>query len=141
MNIGYNLTLIAGKAANLNILTNGKEELLNLFFNGLSVLFKSQKSVNISRILLGNDFRNFSGKSLKSVAVGNEVGLTVNLNNSAHTVLGVCANCTLGSYTACLFGLRSKSLFTEKISRCFHISVALGESLFAVHHAAAGLLS
>ena len=141
MNIGYHLTLIAGKTANLYILANGKEELLNLFFNGLSVLFKSQKSVNVSRVLLGNDFRNFSGKSLESVAVGNEVGLTVNLNNSAHTVLGVCANSTLGSYAACLFGLRSKSLLTEKISRCFHISVALGESLFAVHHAAAGLLS
>ena len=40
MNIGYDLTLIAGKAANLNILANGKEKLLNLFFNGLSVLFK-----------------------------------------------------------------------------------------------------
>ena len=77
------------------------------------------------------------------VVLGNEVGLSVDLDDNTDLASGavVSVDHTLGSNAACLLGGGSQTTLAQDLDCLLEVAVSLGQSLLALHHAAVGLLT
>ena len=84
--------------------------------------------------------RDVADKALELGGLGDEVGLAVDLDQhadaAAHVDVGL--HNALSRDAAGLLLSRSDALLAEPLHCLFHIAVALGERLLALHHANAG---
>ena len=145
MDIGSNSALNSYKAANLHVLTDYEEKLLNSVGDSLIAARKghSKESVNICRILFRNSDSNLICKLNKLLVLCNEVCLAVDFYHRSNLIclIIICNNNALGGNAACLLGGGSKTLLTKNINGLVHIAVGLCESLLAVHHTCSGLFA
>ena len=82
---------------------------------------------------------NLADKRLELVALRDEVGLAIDLDERVNAVFAICVDDTLRGYLACSLGAGRHSLFAENVNRFVHIAVGFNQSLFAIHHAYARL--
>ena len=78
---------------------------------------------------------------LELVGLGHKVGLAVDFHDSGGILSPVIGHDALGGNTAGLLGGGGQTLLTEEVDRLFHIALALGESLLAIHHAGTSALT
>ena len=144
MDVGSAVALIAGKAANLDVLLDDQDQVLQSLVNGLTSLgLASHQSLNISRVLQHDDLGCFLDEINELVVLGNEVSLSVDLDDNTDLALGavVSVDHTLGSNAACLLGSSSQTTLAQDLNSLLEVAVSLSQSLLALHHAAVGLLA
>ena len=110
--------LVTDETANLDVLLDDQDQVLQSLVNGLAGLgLASHQSLNISRVLLHDDLSCLLDESNELVVLGNEVGLSVDLDDNTHLALGavVSVDHTLGSGAACLLGSGSQTTLTQDL--------------------------
>ena len=135
----------ASETTDLEVLADGHD----LLGHGLSNcklavgVLALHECVNVCRVVLQDNLADILNESDEKIALCAEVGLAVDFNNCADAALGangcVCHafRCNAAGLLCCL----CKALFTKIFNGLVHIAVALGQCLFAVHHADAGHLT
>ena len=133
----------AGKAADAHVLADGEEQLVLGILDGALTGDPGavHQRVDVGRILLGDDLGHALDEVVERLAVGDEVGLAVDLDHNADTVDDGSVSHTLSSHAAGLLRLGSEALLAQIHDGLFHIALALDEGLLAVHQAAAGGLA
>ena len=141
MDIGGDGALIPGEAADLDVLADGLDVLLEQVVHGLvAVGLAGQQSLHV-RGVLGDDHVGAGvDKSLELSVLSHEVGLGVDLDDHGHlaAVRDLGEGHALGGNTAGLLLGGSQALLPQEINSLVHVAVTLGEGLLAIHHAAAG---
>ena len=140
MDIGiHQLTLHAGKAANGYLFAYLGNCAVDHLGNGAVAAVQSHQLVYIGGVLFNYQLGNAVYQSLEVVGLGDEVGLAVDLYDSADLVVigNIAAYNTLGSYTGSLLCGSGKALLAKIIHCLVHIAFAGGEGLLAIHHAGA----
>ncbi len=69
--------LVTGETANLDVLLDDQDQVLQSLVNGLAARLASHQSLNISRVLQHDDLGAFLDEVNELVVLGNEVGLSV----------------------------------------------------------------
>ncbi len=135
--------LEAREATDLNVLADDKNLFLQRGFYRLLAQLAGHQSLHVGGILRHDNVCNFFYKGLETVVFRNKVGLGVYFDDNAHLVchVGRSVDHALSGNAACLFRGGGKTLFAQILDSLVKIAVRLGERLFAVHHAAAGLLA
>ena len=140
VNIGGNYTLITLKTADLDILADGENLILNQgFYRHIGTVGNSfHQSVHISRILFQNSIGAGLYKVLEIRVLRNKVSLSIYFDHNAYiaSLIGSGISNAFCSDTASLLGSGSQTFFSQYIHSGFHVAVSLSQSLFAVHHAA-----
>ena len=143
MDVGAEHALDDNEAADVHVLTDGEDHILELAFNGeVGVkILESKKSFNICGLVAENSRENTLYELLESVVLCNKVGLRVDLDHCGGVfVIGKKdIDNTFGCDTVSLLCGYGKALLTKNLYSLVEISARLGESLLALHHAAAGL--
>ena len=110
MDVGSAVALIAGKAANLDVLLDDEDQSLQGIVNRAVAHLAGHQGLNIGGVLVSNDLGQVLGEVNKLVVLGDEVGLGVDLNdNSAvverngidHALGGDAASLLVGSSRPC----------------------------------------
>ena len=137
MDVGNCGALNKDETAELEILTNLKEELLNSVVDGNAAIGNGggKESVNICGLALNDSLSYLICKSLELSAVADKVGLTVKLNKcgtlpSEYRPITPSAAILLDFLAAVC-----KTLLTKDVNCLIHIAVGLNECLLAIHHA------
>lgn len=145
VHVGDERALGIGEAADLHVLADREDLVAELLLDGHAHADRGelQKRVDIGG-LVGRDCLGAGFDEVHELIVlRDEVGLRIDLDHNAD--LGVVVDHreddALGRDAAGLLGGRGEPLLTENLNRFFHISIRFGQSLFAVHHAAIGLLT
>ena len=141
MDIGSAVALIAGKAANLDVLLDDEDQSLQGIVNRAVAHLAGHQGLNIGGVLVSNDLGQVLGEVNKLVVLGDEVGLGVDLNNNSAVVESDGVHHALGGDTASLLVGGSQALLTQDLDSLLEVAVGLGQSLLALHHAAVGLLA
>ena len=145
VDVGLHIALVADKAADLQILADGDDLLLQGLVNGGGAASDGagQQGVHIGGVLIQDGLGAILHELDKGGVLGDKVGLGVDLNDHAHLLLLVLdgADNALGSDAAGLLGDLGKALLPQQVDGLLHVAVGLGQRLFAVHHAAAGGLA
>ena len=142
MDIGGHCTLVAGEAADLDVLADGENLVLQKGVNGhvAAVSFGGKQGLNVGGVFVNNGV----GAGLdKGLELGNEVGLGVDLDSYGNlaALADLCKGHTLGGNAPGLLHGSGKALLAQKVNSLLHVAFGLGQGFFAVHHAAAGLLT
>ena len=101
----------------------------------------SHKCINVSCAGIYCLCRNICNKRLELSVLSYEVCLRINLNDYGLLVIIYKLGCYLCCNTACLLLGACKSLLSQPVDGCFHISIRFGQGFFTVHNAGAGCLS
>ena len=148
VNVGGNDagSFIPLKAADGNLLSDGDGSVADHVGDGLALVIDEllgQQGIHIRGIRQGDVLGDAVGEVLEIVGVGNEVSLTVDLDDGAHgaVLADVLGDSTFRGDAAGLLGGLAQSLLTQPLNGLVHVAVALHEGLFAVHHAGAGALA
>lgn len=133
----------AGEATDAHVLADGEEQLVLRILDGAVAgdPGAAHERVDVSGVLLGDDSSHALDKVVERLAVGDEVGLAVDLDHNTDTVDDGGVSHALSSHAAGLLRLRGEALFAQIHDGLFHIALALDEGLLAVHQAAAGGLA
>ena len=138
-------TFKAGKAADLEILAELQEDLLECFLNGhiLAGELCSLQCIEVSRVDIEDGLSQALAEADEFLVLCNEVGLRVDLNDCACGVvrIGDCDNSAFRSDAVSFLCLVGKTLLTEDDDCLLDIAVCLSQSLLAVHEADAGGLA
>ena len=139
----YSGLVVALEAADLDVLTDGQNLLLQSSLNGNVAHHASLQSVNVSRSFLHNNGCQIGYKCLEISILCNEVGLGVNLDDCAYAALiaYLRADNTLCCDTASLLGSLCQTLLTQDLNCLLKITVSFLQCLLAVHHTNIGLLT
>ena len=86
MDIGSAVALIAGKAANLDVLLDDEDQSLQGIVNRAVAHLAGHQGLNIGGVLVSNDLGQVLGEVNKLVVLGDEVGLGVDLNDNSAVV-------------------------------------------------------
>ena len=142
MNVGCNNTLNYGEATDGKLLADLVGVLGKSSLNGHTVShLAGHKSLYVSGLICDNGLQDFLNELLEGCVLSNEVGLGVNLNDCGYITDGHDINKTLCGDSACLLCGSSHALLTKDLYSGLEVAVCILESVLAVHHAAAGLLS
>ena len=148
MNVGGNHTggLVTAEAADGNLLTDRNGRIADQVGNGLAAVVHESlghQGVHISGVGQSNLLGNLVGEADEVIGLGNEVSFAVHFDDRADGafIVGVLGHNAFSGDTAGLLGSLAQSLFTQPFNGLVHISVALNQSLFAIHHAGAGALA
>ena len=146
MNIGVNKAFVTSEAADGDLLTDLGDCCVDSCVNGHALILGiglSHHFLNGCRVLLCNVHCKGMYELLESIGLGDEVGLTVDLDDNANAALlaDEAVYETFGSDAGSLLCGSGKALLTKIVHRLFHIAIALLERFFAVHHACAGALT
>ena len=130
----------ADKAANLHILADGHDLLRDDAGHGQlrAGILAVQQGVHISGGAVRNNLSQVLDELHKTVALGAEVGLAVDLNDHAHAIFHHGIGHALGGDPASLLGGLGQTLLAQNLNGLVHIALGLGEGLLAVHHTNAG---
>ena len=141
VDIGSAVALIAGETANLDVLLDDEDQSLQGIVNSAVAHLAAHQSLNISGILLGNDLSQILGELNELVVLGNEVSLSVDLNNNSAVGERNGVNHALGGDTAGLLVGSSQTLLAQDLDSLLKVTVSLSQCLLALHHAAVSLLT
>ena len=86
MDVGSAVALIAGKAANLDVLLDDEDQSLQGIVNRAVAHLAGHQGLNIGGVLVSNDLGQVLGEVNKLVVLGDEVGLGVDLNDNSAVV-------------------------------------------------------
>ena len=131
------------EATDRHVFTDSEDFLLEFVFNGgfLACELGCEKSCNVCGLGFYDSNKNTVYEFLERSVLCNEVGFGVNFNDSGAAVSGVNVNDTVCSNSVCLLSGNSKALLTKDLYSFIKIAVSGNESLFALHHTAAGLFT
>ena len=134
--------LIQMEAADVHILTDGEEQLVLGVGHGAGagVPGGGHQSLHVGGGFLGDDLGHAGDELGEQRAAGHKVGLAVDFHDDAdlfRCINGSISN-ALSRHTAGFLRLLRQTFLTQNINRFFHIAVAIGERLFAIHHTDAG---
>ena len=144
MHISGHDAFVTRKTADLNVLADGLDLLVQGLLHGLAVLHGTgQQGFHVGGVLLGHRLGGTLHEGLEGIVFGHEVGLGVDLDDHAHLggLVDIGHDGALGGDAAGLFGDLGQALFAENINRFVHIALGFHQGLFAVHHAASGLFA
>ena len=136
--------LKAVKAAHLDVFTNGEDAVFqHLVYGQLAALgCAGQQGFYVGGVLVDDGVRAGLDKGLELGVFGHKVGLGIDFYHNRYlaavTYSGV-GYALGGNAAGFLYGC-GQSLFAQQINGLFHVALGFGQGLFAVHHAAAGLL-
>ena len=133
--------LVADEAADLDVLANDQDLVLQGSLDGVVAHLAGQQSVHVSGILLNHNSGHVLHEGLEQLVLGHEVGLGVDFQNNTHVALNSGVDHALGGDTASLLLSSGQALLTQVLDSLFEVAAGLGQRLLAVHHAAAGLLA
>ena len=145
MDVRGDSALIAGKAADFDVLADGEDLLLQQGVHSLlgAGSLAGQQGFHVGGVLLDNGVSAGLDKGLEVGVLGDKVGLGVDLDDHAH--LAVLADSgeshALGGDAASLLHGSGQALLAQEVNGLFHIALGSGEGLLAIYHAAAGLLT
>ena len=136
---------VADEAADLEIFTDGHDLLRQSLGDGQAGVgvLAIEESFDVCGVVVDDDMADVLDEVDERLALCAEVGLAVDLDDSADAALGanVCISHTFGSNAAGLLCGLCKALLTQPFDCLIHIAVGLGEGLLAVHHADVGHLA
>ena len=142
MGVGYVYggLVVTNETAQLDVLTDGQNLLLQCSLNGQVAHLASLERVHVSRILLHDNVSQIRYKLLEVCILCNEVGLGVNFDHAGYAALSanLCTNHALCSDTASLLCSLGQTLLAQQLNSLVEIAVCFLECLLAVHHAYAG---
>ena len=135
---------IADEAADLDVLADGQNLVGGDSVHGTvgAGIGGGLQGLHIGRILLGDDGSYVTDELLEGGVLGDEVGLGVDLDDSAHAAVNDSSIAhALSGDLAGLLGLGSQALLTQPVDCLVLIAVSGNQCLLAVHHTNAGQLT
>ena len=130
------------RAAQGHVLADGRDVVGQLLLNGAAGLRIRDALESLDVLaMLQSQLRHGLDEVLERVVARHEVGLGVDLHDRALGALDGSADEALGRHTSGLLRRRGQALRAEPIHGRVEIAVRLGQGLFAIHHACAGLLA
>ena len=143
VDVGGDHALVAGEAADLDVLADDQDLLLQQGVHGEvgALGLALEQGVYVGGVLGHDGVGAGLDEGLELGVLGHEVGLGVDLDDHGHlaAVADSGESHALGGDTAGLLDRGGQALLPEEVDGLVHIALSLGEGLFAVHHAAAGL--
>jgi len=135
--------LVTDETADLDVLLDDQDQLLQSLIDSLIAHLAVHQGLNVSRVLLHDDLGGVLDELDELVVLGNEVGLSVDLDDNTDLALGavISVDHALSSNTASLLGSGSQTTLAQDLDCLLEVAVSLGQSLLALHHAAVGLLA
>jgi hypothetical protein len=132
-----------GEAAYGNVLADTRHQLLAALFDGLvaaRLIGQPGQAIHIFHAFLQDPCGDLLGKSAEIVALGDEIGLAVNLNHGDRMPVrrGLDDNATLGGGAARLLGRLGDPGLAHLLDSGFHITAGLDQCLLALHHPGTG---
>ena len=114
----------AGEATDAHVLADGEEQLVLRILDGAVAgnPGAAHERVDVSGVLLGDDSSHALDKVVERLAVGDEVGLAVDLDHNTDTVDDGGVSHALSSHAAGLLRLRGEALFAQIHDGLFHIA-------------------
>ena len=135
--------LIAHKAANLDVLANHKHLFLQGGFHRALAHLAGQQGLYRGRVLAHHNASHIFYKVLEQFVLRHKVCLGVHFNHNAQLLFHVSRGIhhALGRNAPGLFLGSRKALLAQPLHSFVKIAASLSQGLFAIHHAAAGLLT
>ena len=131
-----------GDPAQGHVLADGGDELLQtVLHGGLRTGEVSGLERLDGAVAHQADLGGFANEGLELVVAGNEVRLGIHLENRRGVTGGLHRHKALGRHAASLLRCLRQPLLAEPVDCGLHVTVCLGESGLAVHHAGAGRLA
>ena len=130
----------AGKAADLNVLADGHDLLLQNLGDGQvgAGVGAGLQSVHIGGVLSRDHGGQVLHQIQESIGLGSEIGLGVDLDHNTHAIHNDSIGDALGGNPARLLGGLGQALLPEPVDGGIHVAVGGLEGLLAVHHAHVG---
>ena len=135
--------LIAHKAADFDVLANHKNLLLQGSFHCALTQLAGQQGFYCGGVLLHHNAGHVLHKILEQFIFGHKVCFGVHLNHNAKLLLhiGRGIHHALGRNAPGLLLGSGKAFFAQPLHSLIKIAAGFRQGFFAVHHAAAGLLT
>ena len=136
----HSVGLERSEASELGVLAHHMDAVGDNSLDGLAVNLGSLQGVEIGRLVGNSSASDFLSVSLELLVHAHEVGLAVELDESARlAVLGNQGhNGALVGGAAGLLGNSGKATGAQNVNSAVHVAVGLSEGLLALHHACAG---
>ena len=115
MDVSSAMTLVTGKAANLDVLLDDQDQSLQGIVNGALAHLAGHQGLNVGGVLVSNNLSQVLGELNKLIVLGNEVGLGVDLNDNSAVVERNGIDHALSGDTASLLVGSSQALLTQDL--------------------------